>query len=556
MDTSGKASGRHAQWPNQPGYSTSQGEHQRRLQGASVPRENDGHDPWPPQQTQLFDDEGHNDSSTSAAPGPQNTVHNLPQQQQQGGVHSRRSHEGESSQRENLPTHPLSSVEWRTPYGRSELHCGRAATPQRSPPRMRESMSLCTSGLGTASVQASWDSHRGKASGAVGSQTSTATRANHSNCENKIDLNDHDNASEQQLCSPRQRILERWPNDRDNDPCSSRNAVRWSRADALGVAHDKVPVYRTSQQAQLGATSRSSSNGMLHATGQDSFEQQHEERILCDVRPAGTRRKGRMVIRRDVKIEVNCSPGATVPLNSSEGYRTDAVCLAKEDRALDTDDIASDSDEDLTREREMLKLGKRKARAMPSTFDDRSEPHRERHVIVESAKVQRRGQGSDIPLKEAAKRCSQPSTIVDGEPHTRYGSTSQMHGRDRRTKYPIGRRESAKSVPKALRKVRTKSRQCQYPTGCDKCAQGSTLYCKAHGGGKRCEYPEGCDKSAQGSTMFCKAHGGGKRCQYPEGCDKSAMAGPKQLCKAHGGGKCVNIQRVATRVLGNQRRFA
>jgi hypothetical protein len=42
---------------------------------------------------------------------------------------------------------------------------------------------------------------------------------------------------------------------------------------------------------------------------------------------------------------------------------------------------------------------------------------------------------------------------------------------------------------------------------------------------KRCQYPEGCEgcaSIARGSTMFCKAHGGGKRCQYPESCDTLA----------------------------------
>jgi hypothetical protein len=40
------------------------------------------------------------------------------------------------------------------------------------------------------------------------------------------------------------------------------------------------------------------------------------------------------------------------------------------------------------------------------------------------------------------------------------------------------------------------------------------MFCIAHGGGRQCQYPEGCGKSAEGSTMFCVAHGGGKRCQY------------------------------------------
>lgn len=54
-----------------------------------------------------------------------------------------------------------------------------------------------------------------------------------------------------------------------------------------------------------------------------------------------------------------------------------------------------------------------------------------------------------------------------------------------------------------------------------------------HGGGKRCQF-ENCGKSAQGSTDFCKAHGGGTRCAWGQGeCDKFAR-GKSGLCTAHG----------------------
>ncbi|KAK6156872.1 LOW QUALITY PROTEIN: hypothetical protein DH2020_011120 [Rehmannia glutinosa] len=44
---------------------------------------------------------------------------------------------------------------------------------------------------------------------------------------------------------------------------------------------------------------------------------------------------------------------------------------------------------------------------------------------------------------------------------------------------------------------------------------------------------ENCEKSAQGSTDFCKAHGGGKRCNWGEGkCEKFAR-GKSGLCAAH-----------------------
>lgn len=70
--------------------------------------------------------------------------------------------------------------------------------------------------------------------------------------------------------------------------------------------------------------------------------------------------------------------------------------------------------------------------------------------------------------------------------------------------------------------------------GCTKSVHGGTLFCVSHGGGKRCGM-DGCTKSARGRTSFCVRHGGGKRCKY-EGCTKSAQ-GSTDFCKAHGGGK-------------------
>ena len=73
---------------------------------------------------------------------------------------------------------------------------------------------------------------------------------------------------------------------------------------------------------------------------------------------------------------------------------------------------------------------------------------------------------------------------------------------------------------------------CEH-NGCSKCAQGSTRFCIAHGGGRRCTFP-GCDKGAR-DKHFCAAHGGGKRCKF-EDCSKSAVGG-SNLCTAHGGGR-------------------
>nr|CAB3485916.1 unnamed protein product [Digitaria exilis] len=73
-------------------------------------------------------------------------------------------------------------------------------------------------------------------------------------------------------------------------------------------------------------------------------------------------------------------------------------------------------------------------------------------------------------------------------------------------------------------------KRCNVP-GCTKSARGRSDCCVKHGGGKRCKFDE-CNKSAQGSTDFCKAHGGGKRCAWDTGCDKFAR-GRSGLCAAH-----------------------
>jgi hypothetical protein len=38
-------------------------------------------------------------------------------------------------------------------------------------------------------------------------------------------------------------------------------------------------------------------------------------------------------------------------------------------------------------------------------------------------------------------------------------------------------------------------------------AQGSTEYCKAHGGGKRCNFGDDCEKFARGQSGLYTAHG-------------------------------------------------
>ncbi|KAK3278323.1 hypothetical protein CYMTET_13729, partial [Cymbomonas tetramitiformis] len=97
------------------------------------------------------------------------------------------------------------------------------------------------------------------------------------------------------------------------------------------------------------------------------------------------------------------------------------------------------------------------------------------------------------------------------------------------------RSSSSTSPPWVRAKEVHKNDKCCWAEGCTKFSQGSTPYCKAHGGGRRCQ-SEGCPKSAQGTTPFCVAHGGGKRCQV-EGCTKSGFANTS-FCKAHGTSKC------------------
>mmetsp|Transcript_35714 Transcript_35714/g.68506 ORF Transcript_35714/g.68506 Transcript_35714/m.68506 type:complete len:837 (+) Transcript_35714:265-2775(+) len=122
------------------------------------------------------------------------------------------------------------------------------------------------------------------------------------------------------------------------------------------------------------------------------------------------------------------------------------------------------------------------------------------------------------------------------------GTTSQMQSAEKWKGLNENMRESQPnadlfaglSKPVQQKPAKAKPRTCQHASGCPKLAQGRTMFCANHGGGRRCEMA-GCPKLAQGSTSFCASHGGGRRCQH-EDCIKSA-AGATQFCKAHGGGK-------------------
>lgn len=86
------------------------------------------------------------------------------------------------------------------------------------------------------------------------------------------------------------------------------------------------------------------------------------------------------------------------------------------------------------------------------------------------------------------------------------------------------------SMPQAKRARRLKKR-CTI-AGCMKFAQGGTMLCVAHGGGKRCQI-ESCKNGARGTTLLCIRHGGGNRCREA-GCSRSAVGGTRN-CVRHGG---------------------
>ncbi|KAM0905008.1 hypothetical protein ACQ4PT_017648 [Festuca glaucescens] len=86
--------------------------------------------------------------------------------------------------------------------------------------------------------------------------------------------------------------------------------------------------------------------------------------------------------------------------------------------------------------------------------------------------------------------------------------------------------------------------------GCSRAARGKwSDLCVRHGRGHhRCQFGE-CTSSAEGSSIFCKAHAGGKKCAVSGCTDSSATRGRTDYCVAHGGGKgCkfVNCTRIAT----------
>ena len=97
-------------------------------------------------------------------------------------------------------------------------------------------------------------------------------------------------------------------------------------------------------------------------------------------------------------------------------------------------------------------------------------------------------------------------------------TTASAHGGGKRCQEPGCTKSCARAPPATA--WRTVVAGAVESLGVPQGAEGSTNYCKAHGGGMRCREP-GCTMSARGSTNYCKAHGGGKRCQEP-GCTKSA----------------------------------
>ena len=68
---------------------------------------------------------------------------------------------------------------------------------------------------------------------------------------------------------------------------------------------------------------------------------------------------------------------------------------------------------------------------------------------------------------------------------------------------------------------------------CPASARIGHKFCSLHMGNRMCQHG-GCEKYAQGRTVFCLSHGGGNRCLFID-CTRAAR--DTAFCVAHGGGK-------------------
>jgi hypothetical protein len=515
---------------------------ERRFQGSTLHQESDGRGPSPQRKTVPL---GRRCDGSSSAAAPWLRTR-LERNQRHDELHDRRVEAGE-----NRPPAPQAARRWSTPD--PSTPCGsygfglrRPLTREHEPHALREPRSSTPSGFGGASWRNNeennyWDSGQSRAT-----RSEWIPRATYNNDADEGDSDGLALVSEQMGRPSEQRDPGRWRNVSDDDHVRRNVGAHLSRADDLGFEQQHaVPPWRANAvprvvekpgRRSVGPISRTMPQGL-----QDSADRVNPAQRIAPVPMAHShfvRRARPKLMQGEVKTEAHISRRANlVRPQWSQGARKSAEPFARDqDRNLDDDDSDTCADKDSTRKRRASVLGKRKMKPPPRLTSGMcgSAPHVSR-VTATRTDAQLRGQ--DVGLSKAAtlttlRRAYRANTFADGVGDR---STGKARRRHKRCQFP----DSCDKIAQGSTLFCTAhggGKRCQFPDGCHKGARGSTLFCAAHGGGKRCQYPEGCDKSAQGSTLFCAQHGGGKRCQYPDGCDSSAR-GTAMFCRAHGGGK-------------------
>jgi hypothetical protein len=476
---------------------------QRRFQGSTIRQESDGSGTWPQRATAPLERRCVG-SSSSDVPWWRTRLERM---QQQDELHDRCSEAGENRPPVPQPARRWSTPDPPTPHRSYGFGLRRPWTRQHDTQALPEPRSSIRSGLGGAS----WRNN--EANNYWDSGQSRATRG--SNDAGEGDSDELTLMSENTGRLSPQRDPRRWRIVSDDDHVRRNVGPHLSRSDDVGFEQQRaVPAWRANRMSRVVEksgrrivvpTSQAMPQRLPDSADQVNPVQSIAPASMVDSPIVGRARPMVMHVQVDTESHINCRPNLVRPRGYQVARESVAPVAWEQDRNLDDDDSDTCVNKDSTRQRRTSVLGKRKMKPHPRlTSDDRSAPQ---VSVVTDAELR----GQDVgPSKEA--------------------TTTEHQGPSWANKFKdsVGNRATGK--PRRRRKL------CQYPDGCDKSAQGSTMFCKAHGGGKRCQFPDGCGKSARGSTLFCKSHGGGKRCQYPKGCGKSAE-GSTLFCVAHGGGK-------------------
>jgi hypothetical protein len=535
-----------AQWQSRPGSSTDHKDTQRRLHGSYSRHEYQDHDEWPPRSTSRLQQRGH---ANSAPTPPWRDRVKLPERRTQGGARWIPSDVHGDSQRRQPPVRRWRSPEPPLRLRKSELDSSRDSRSwaQRHqdphPLRVQRPPDVAGLGGGHASdpvVDQRWDSE--VAQEARFNRRQWVPNTSHYDYydnddgddddeEEEEDSNEQSNFTLKHCYSPPARSYERRQDDRaDHRLQRNERPIRLSDVDHVGVLHNQVPSWPARRQLSRRVAMSARRWSQSEMFSQDSQSETNQERATQSLTTRSVDVQSYLVCpTRQQMVE-------TGNATSSMVRRPPHTFENKNDEPFDnSEDNRPDSNGHSTSKRRPSARGKRKATLKQdvTTVEFGCEPREEIVAIEPNISACESVQRSHRTRKRHYKRCQYP----EGCQKRTQGSTMfcVSHGGGKRCQYPEGCDKSAGGRTMFCR-AHGGGRRCQYPDGCGKGAEGTTKSCIAHGGGKRCQYPDGCGKGAEGSTAFCVEHGGGKRCQYPEGCDKSAI-GRTLFCIAHGGGK-------------------